>query len=243
MSFAKCLVILLSFALSINALATPHIARSYHHRGLSARLAPAVGAPSLSRRRESNRCKPRPSVSPTVVNVAPDPATIKPTIATAAEPKHTSPTPPPPPPPTTSKAEPHNTQAPPPSLPKPTIIHSGGNLPSFMVGTQAGQGTFYATGLGACGITNNDGDYIAAASHLLFDAFPGYAGGDPNSNPICGRKVHVTRMLKDQGKSVTVAITDRCEACALTDLDLSPTAFNHLDDPSVGRFAMEWFWL
>ena len=48
-------------------------------------------------------------------------------------------------------------------------------------------GTFYATGLGACGITNNDGDYIAAASHILYDSFPGYAGGNPNNNPICGR--------------------------------------------------------
>jgi hypothetical protein len=27
-------------------------------------------------------------------------------------------------------------------------------------------------GLGACGITNKDTDYIAAASHLLFDNFP-----------------------------------------------------------------------
>ena len=49
-------------------------------------------------------------------------------------------------------------------------------------------GTFYATGLGACGITNNDGDHIAAASHVLFDSFPGYKGGNPNANPICGRK-------------------------------------------------------
>ena len=32
--------------------------------------------------------------------------------------------------------------------------------------------TFYATGLGACGITNTDSDFIAAASHELFDTFP-----------------------------------------------------------------------
>lgn len=33
-------------------------------------------------------------------------------------------------------------------------------------------GTFYAIGLGACGITNSGNDKIAAVSHLLFDVFP-----------------------------------------------------------------------
>lgn len=67
---------------------------------------------------------------------------------------------------------------------------SSGSLPSFLVGTQTGQGmfrcitwlfipsltrtpgTFYAIGLGACGITNSGNDKIAAVSHLLFDVFP-----------------------------------------------------------------------
>ena len=52
--------------------------------------------------------------------------------------------------------------------------------------------TYYSPGLGACGITNNDGDYIAAASHILYDSFPGYAGGNPNNNPVCGRSLTAT---------------------------------------------------
>jgi len=112
-------------------------------------------------------------------------------------------------------------------------------LPSFMVGTQTGEGTFYSTGMGACGITNKDTDYIAAASHLLFDNFPNYLGGNPNLNPMCGRKVIATY----QGKSVTVTLTDRCTACAVTDLDFSPSAFNQLADFSVGRIkGMTWVW-
>ncbi|KIM48131.1 hypothetical protein M413DRAFT_62330 [Hebeloma cylindrosporum] len=100
-------------------------------------------------------------------------------------------------------------------------------------------GTFYATGLGACGITNKDTDYIAAVSHLLFDNFPGYKAGNPNNNPMCGRKVTATY----QGKSVTVALTDRCEGCAVTDLDFSPSAFNQLADFGVGRISgMTWVW-
>lgn len=108
-----------------------------------------------------------------------------------------------------------------------------------MVGTQTGQGTYYATGLGACGITNHDTDYIAAVSHLLFDAFPGYDDVNPNANPICNRKVQISY----QGKSVSVSITDRCEACALTDLDLSVSAFKQIADPSVGRLSdIQWWW-
>ncbi|KAG5342393.1 hypothetical protein C0989_002228 [Termitomyces sp. Mn162] len=113
------------------------------------------------------------------------------------------------------------------------------NLPSFLTGTQIGQGTFYATGLGACGIVNNDSQHIAAVSHLLFDAFPGYDGINPNTNPVCGRQVTASY----QGRSVVVTITDRCEACALTDLDFSPSAFEELAPLSVGRISgMTWIW-
>ena len=33
-------------------------------------------------------------------------------------------------------------------------------------------GTYYATGLGSCGITNSDTDKIVAVSHLLYDQYP-----------------------------------------------------------------------
>lgn len=73
--------------------------------------------------------------------------------------------------------------------------------------------TYYALGLTACGQTYSDTDYVAAASKLLFDIVPG-AGANPNNNPICNKKVTVMH----EGKSVTVKIVDRCEACAITDL-------------------------
>ncbi|EJD03837.1 expansin family protein [Fomitiporia mediterranea MF3/22] len=102
-----------------------------------------------------------------------------------------------------------------------------------------GQGTFYQIGLGACGVTNGGNDKIAAVSHLLFDAFPGYDGVNPNSNPVCGKSITLTY----QGKSTTVKIEDRCEACALTDIDLAPSAFEQIADFSVGRISgMTWVW-
>jgi hypothetical protein len=108
-----------------------------------------------------------------------------------------------------------------------------------MVGTQSGEGTFYATGLGACGFTNNDGEDIAAVSHLLFDTFPGWDGQNPNKNPMCGRKVKAYR----GDKSVVVTLVDRCTECALTDLDFSPHAYNILGAPVDGRIPIKWDWI
>ncbi|KAG6897356.1 hypothetical protein C0992_002282 [Termitomyces sp. T32_za158] len=139
--------------------------------------------------------------------------------------------------PTTPKAEPTTTQAP---APAPAPTKAPVNAPSFLVGTQTGQGTFYSTGLGACGIVNKDTDFIAAVSHSLFDAFPGYNGVNPNTNPMCGKRVAVSY----EGKSITVALTDRCTGCALTDLDFSPSAFAQLAPFSVGRLnGITWHWL
>jgi hypothetical protein len=109
-----------------------------------------------------------------------------------------------------------------------------------MIGTQTGEGTYYDTGLGACGITSNNAQHIAAVSHLMFDNFPGFRGGDPNKNPICGRRV----TARYRGNSVTVTLVDRCTGCAVTDLDFSPSAFNILSDPGAGRIdGVEWDWL
>ena len=45
----------------------------------------------------------------------------------------------------------------------------------------------------------------------------------------------------DQGKSVTVTITDRCVGCAEFDLDFAPSAFSILADQSLGRLhGMTW---
>ncbi|KAJ2998644.1 hypothetical protein NUW54_g7013 [Trametes sanguinea] len=51
--------------------------------------------------------------------------------------------------------------------------------------------TFYEAGLGACGITNSDADMIVAIDAQTFDSFPG-ATGNPNTNPICNKKITAT---------------------------------------------------
>ncbi|KAI0351123.1 hypothetical protein OH77DRAFT_1411691 [Trametes cingulata] len=94
-----------------------------------------------------------------------------------------------------------------------------------------GDATFYAAGLGACGIFNTDADFIVAVSSQVFDTFPG-AGANPNANPICNRQLTATG---PDGKSVTLTVTDRCAGCAPGDIDLTPTAFQQLADLAVGR--------
>ncbi|THH15017.1 hypothetical protein EW146_g5383 [Bondarzewia mesenterica] len=99
----------------------------------------------------------------------------------------------------------------------------------------SGDGTFYAPGLGSCGISNTASDFIVAISHDMFDTFPG-AGPNPNTNPVCGKKVTASF----QGKSVTATVVDRCAGCNTNDLDFSPAAFDQLADPSLGRIAITW---
>jgi hypothetical protein len=111
-----------------------------------------------------------------------------------------------------------------------------------MSGVQTGQGTFYDAGLGACGITNKDSDFIVAVSWRLFDNYPGYNKVNPNSNPICGKRIRATY----QGKSTTVTVTDRCadDTCLVGNLDFSRVAFGQLAAFEVGRInGLNWEWV
>nr|AGT80108.1 riboflavin aldehyde-forming protein [Hemileia vastatrix] len=109
-------------------------------------------------------------------------------------------------------------------------ISAGAGISVSIGGSKTGEATYYATGLGACGITSNDSQMIAAVSHLLFDSYPG-ATANPNANPICGKKAQVNY----HGKTVVVTLVDRCVGCAMYDLDLSPTAFSGLSSLDAGR--------
>lgn len=102
---------------------------------------------------------------------------------------------------------------------------------------QSGEGTYYSTGMGACGVTSQDSDYIIAISHELYDEHD--VDNNPNHNPLCGRKIRAHY----QGKSVDVKVVDRCEGCAYNDLDFSPSAFTQLADKSLGRIDITWEWL
>ncbi|EJD39697.1 hypothetical protein AURDEDRAFT_107215, partial [Auricularia subglabra TFB-10046 SS5] len=90
------------------------------------------------------------------------------------------------------------------------------------IGQQTGDATYYDVGTGACGVHNVASDSIAAVSHALFDSYPGYSGGNPNNNPICGKWATASY----NGRSIRFQVEDRCGGCAgFGDLDFSDSAF------------------
>ncbi|KAF9467021.1 RlpA-like double-psi beta-barrel-protein domain-containing protein-containing protein, partial [Collybia nuda] len=94
-------------------------------------------------------------------------------------------------------------------------------------------------GVGACGKSNTNNDYVAAIAHQTFDTFPG-AGPNPNNNPICGKRLKATY----KGKSVIVKVVDRCAGCkGAHDIDMAPIAFRVLASENQGRLhGVQWNW-
>ncbi len=106
--------------------------------------------------------------------------------------------------------------------------------PASGSGTFTGQGTYFEIGLGACGNTNTDQELVCAVSASRYDS--ALTGSNPNTDPLCGKQITVSA----NGKSVTLTVVDRCQACAEDDLDLSPTAFQQLSPLSAGRMPITW---
>lgn len=244
-SINKCFA-LFFLTLSASALTTPHAIRNVnHHRAVAVALGektvhePSVfplgtrAAKTVRRRSNNGRCITKSATS----SSTPAAAVSSPVANLKGAPPTTT---------TSDRSSSKSTPTPKSSHTASSVKHAssagtsgGGSQPSFMAGQHTGDATYYGAGLGACGITNTDSDYIAAASHIIFDSYPGYNGANPNQNPMCGKKV----IASYQGKSVTVILTDRCVGCAEDDLDFTPTAFSQLADQALGRLhGMTWKW-
>lgn len=102
-------------------------------------------------------------------------------------------------------------------------------------GPFSGWGTWFDVGLSACGTWDTPGMPVVAVSAELFDQWPGYAGTNPNNNPICGLHIDITW----GGKTLTVEATDRCPGCAVRSLDMSKGAFEYFADLGVGLLGMD----
>jgi hypothetical protein len=104
-----------------------------------------------------------------------------------------------------------------------------------------GRATYYdpGVGVGSCGQQHTNDDKVVAISHVLFDA---QGVGNPNNNPLCGRKIKCTR---EGGSSVVVEVVDRCPGCGGdNDLDFSLSAFKGLGGTEdEGHFQFTWEWV
>jgi len=255
-SFTNCIVLLV-LAVSASASSTPAFAHRrqamavrnagpvvHHHAPIVRDVEP------VKRQMQRRSCKSRTSSSSAAATTSPAPAAVgklggagdtstsesakttatKEATSTKAEA-------------TSTKAEATSTKAETSSSKTSSSAKStstgGGSAGSFLAGVNTGQGTFFGTGLGACGITNSASDKIVAVSELLFDSYPGYDGANPNKNPVCGKKITATY----GGKTVDVTVTDRCVACKMTDLDFTTSAFDLIADAALGRISgMTWKW-
>ncbi|KAL0631874.1 hypothetical protein Q9L58_009259 [Maublancomyces gigas] len=130
----------------------------------------------------------------------------------------------------------------------PTPVQSSSSLvvgPSSPTGSPGtkffGDGTYFATGLGSCGKTNKDSDFIVAISHGRMDAI---FSANPNNNIQCGKKIkaqHVVDATHPNPPSITVTVEDRCVGCAFDDLDFTHTAYIALGCTDFeGRCKISW---
>jgi len=100
-------------------------------------------------------------------------------------------------------------------------------------GKNSGDITYYAPGLGSCGVTNGPSDMIVA---LAADMMTGYA--NPNDNPNCGKSITISY----NGVTATATIEDTCEACTGASIDLTPSLFEKFAPLGVGRVSgVEWW--
>ncbi|KAH9813762.1 Non-catalytic module family EXPN [Melampsora americana] len=91
-------------------------------------------------------------------------------------------------------------------------------------GTYHGRATFYATGLGSCGDTNTDSDYIVALNQAQYDS------------SWCGKTITISY----GGKSCQAVVKDLCPGCPMGGLDMSPGLFKYFASEDVGVFYMTW---
>ncbi|KAF8352338.1 RlpA-like double-psi beta-barrel-protein domain-containing protein-containing protein [Amanita rubescens] len=85
--------------------------------------------------------------------------------------------------------------------------------------------TYYEAGLGACGKTSTDGDFIVAINTEQ------YAGG-----ALCFETVTITAM----GKTTTAQIVDECMGCPYAGLDFSPSLFKFFAPEGDGVIYGTW---
>ncbi|KAK9720778.1 hypothetical protein K7432_003934 [Basidiobolus ranarum] len=110
------------------------------------------------------------------------------------------------------------------------VQNEGGSLFSKR-GSFSGDGTYYNPGLGSCEVVSGPTQLIAALNAPQFGSYP-----RPRNSPAC----FSCAMVHGPKGSVKVQIVDTCPSCKEGDLDLSPSAFEHIADLAQGRVHITW---
>ncbi|KAF5234374.1 hypothetical protein FANTH_12154 [Fusarium anthophilum] len=104
-----------------------------------------------------------------------------------------------------------------------------------------GQLTYYEVGLGACGQDSTGQDEtgnIVAISKFLYNAAK--IDENPNHNPLCGSTIIIKN---SNGKTSHATILDKCEGCAINDIDVSHKVFKEIwGSLYEGRTDIQWWY-
>ncbi|KAL2171324.1 hypothetical protein VTG60DRAFT_3211 [Thermothelomyces hinnuleus] len=168
-----------------------------------------------------------------------DPETSS-TTSTRVQAPPTSQVPPPPPQSPSPSPEPSpsttSVAAPPASSSAPPTEATGndGSNGSGGQDIRSGEITYYALGMGSCGIDDSgkdNSDNIVAVSSALM-------GAQSNGNPMCGKTITV----KANGKTAQALVHDKCPSCAANNIDASEKLFLELfGSLDIGRGQVEWY--
>jgi hypothetical protein len=87
----------------------------------------------------------------------------------------------------------------------------------------SGRATYYSVGVGACGGTNSNSDFVVALNEAQY--------GDLGSvSSYCFDTITISY----GGKTHTAQIVDACPGCPYGGLDMSPALFEYFASKSVG---------
>ncbi|KAG5722863.1 hypothetical protein E4T56_gene6058 [Termitomyces sp. T112] len=106
-----------------------------------------------------------------------------------------------------------------------SVLTLAAPAPALEKRDHSGKAVWFNVGLGSCGQTNVDSDYIVALNPKT------YAGG-----AHCGKKIRITD--KATGVSAIATVRDTCPGC-----DMSPSLFSHFESLDKGTFKVEWNFL
>ncbi|KAL9712015.1 hypothetical protein Ac2012v2_005091 [Leucoagaricus gongylophorus] len=93
--------------------------------------------------------------------------------------------------------------------------------------SRSGKATWFTPGLGSCGESDSDSDFIVAL-----------ATNSMSNGENCNKSINITD--PKTGKTATAKVYDTCLSCASSDLNMSPSLFQKFEPLDVGTFDVEW---
>lgn len=102
-------------------------------------------------------------------------------------------------------------------IPTSTTHPEGGSNADSTNQPQSGDLTYFKIGLGSCGEDHSGQDLsvniVALSAQLM--------GKTAHGNPYCGRSI----TIKSEGRTAIAVVKDKCQACKLSDIDVSEKVF------------------